>query len=140
MSLEKSYCKYLLECTDKILVFTSFTSFALISLLIALLVIVFTKLTFIYNGKIKVKLKGNCSKQEGKVSCSYRNVVNVFTVNELDSWLRNSNKDFTLGDCLFEAVNVDLDNCEYSGYGIGFDSRCFIVKCEFGKNVIVWCW
>ena len=96
-------------------------------------------LTFIYNGKIKVKLKGNCSKQEGKVSCSYRNVVNVFTVNELDSWLRNSNKDFTLGDCLFEAVNVDLDNCEYSGYGIGFDSRCFIVKCEFGKNVIVWC-
>ena len=46
-----------------------------------------------------------------------------YTVNQ---WLRYLNTDFALGNCLFGYVelnkNTDLNKCEYSGYGIGFDS------------------
>ena len=49
---------------------------------------------------------------------------------ELDTWSKDSNVDFTLKDFLFGSVkltkNINSDNCSYSGYGIGFDSRSFL--------------
>ena len=45
----------------------------------------------------------------------------------LNPLLKNLNPGFTLNNCLFESVkltsNTDLDECKYSGYKKGFDSR-----------------
>ena len=45
---------------------------------------------------------------------------------ELDTWWKDLNTDFTVGNCLFGAVklskNADLDKYKYSRYGIGFNS------------------
>ena len=53
-------------------------------------------------------------------------MVNYFIVDELDSWPRNFDTDFTLGGCLFGEVkptkNADLDKYSHSGYSIGFDT------------------
>ena len=70
-------------------------------------------------------------KQE-KINFKPKNVLNVFSVYELDAWPRDLNADFT---CLFGAVkltkNPDPDKYSYSG--IGFDSsslfsprKCFL--------------
>ena len=61
---------------------------------------------------------------------------------QLDTWSKNLNTDFTLGDCLFGGVkltkNVDLDKYGYSGDITGFDSRSdFSINGEFGKNVVL---
>ena len=51
--------------------------------------------------------------------------------------------DFALEDCFFGAVkvtkNADIDKCNNSGYGIGFDSRgtFLIPSAKFGQNVIL---
>ena len=49
------------------------------------------------------------------------------SVYTLGPQLRNFNKDFTLGNCLFGSVKVtknpDQDKSKYTGYGIGFDPR-----------------
>ena len=54
-------------------------------------------------------------------------MVNYFIVYELDSWSRDLNTDFTLGDCLFGGVkltkSIDPDKYSYSSFGIGFDTR-----------------
>ena len=61
----------------------------------------------------------------------------------LDRWSSYSNKDFTLGNCLFGSVklikNADPDKYKYSGYGIGFDSRSqfSFTDGSMGKNVII---
>ena len=45
----------------------------------------------------------------------------------LNLWLKNSNTDFILNNCLFGSVkltkNADLDKYKYKGYGIVFDFR-----------------
>ena len=57
--------------------------------------------------------------------------------------MKNLNKDFTLGNCLFGAVkltkNADLDKYKYTGYRIGFDSRSEFLFTDgsYGKNVII---
>ena len=98
------------------------------------------KLSFIYDAKITIELKGNYLKQD-KATFTHRNVVNSFTAYELHARSRDLNSKFTLGDCLFGAVkltkNADRDKFGYSGYGIGFDSRPNISKnFERGKGVI----
>ena len=79
------------------------------------------------NTRIRLKFRGSCLKQGDKVPFTPNTVVNLFIVYELERWLRNLNSDFTLKDCLFEAVkltiNADPDKYKYSGYSIGFDSR-----------------
>ena len=54
-------------------------------------------------------------------------MVNLFIVDELDTWLKDLNVHYTLKDCLFGSVKItkygDTDKHSYSGYGIGFDSR-----------------
>ena len=50
-----------------------------------------------------------------------------FIVYELDTWVRNLNTKFALGDCLFGTVNLtkntDPDKYRYSGCGNGFVVR-----------------
>ena len=60
----------------------------------------------LYNYKIKLKFKGSCLKQEDQAAFTPKNVVNVFTVYELDSWSRDLNTDFNLEDCLFGGVKL----------------------------------
>ena len=73
----------------------------------------------------------------------HKNVVNSYVSYELDTWSRDLNTDFTLGNCLFGAVkltkNADPDNYKYSSYGIGFDScsRFSWTDGRWGKNVII---
>ena len=90
----------------------------------------------------KVESKGICLKQ-GSVSFLHKNVVNLYTSYELDTWSRNLNTEFTLGNCLFGAVkltkNSDLYKYGYSGYGTGLDSRSQLSWSDSGwsKNVII---
>ena len=60
-------------------------------------------MAFIHNGRIRAKFKGNCLIQD-KISFTYRNLVNVVIVYELDTWSRDLNTDFTLSDWLFGAA------------------------------------
>ena len=61
-------------------------------------------LEIIYNyGKRKAKIKVICFKQDS-ASFIPGNVVNLNTSYKLDTWSRDLNTDFTLGNCLFEAV------------------------------------
>ena len=74
-------------------------------------------------------------------------MVNFFIVYELDSWPRDLNTEFTLGDCLFGDVkltkNPDPDKYSYSGYGIGFDMQIeySLPDSSVGKKVYyLWSW
>ena len=53
------------------------------------------------NSKMILKFKGNCLKQEDKAAYTPKNVVNLFTVNELETWSRDLSTGFTLKDYLF---------------------------------------
>ena len=50
----------------------------------------------------------------------------LFIVNELDTWSRELNTEFSLGDCIFGAVkltkNCSPDKYEHGGYDIGYDA------------------
>ena len=96
-----------------------------------------------HNSGIKLKFKGSCLKQEDKADFTPKNVVNFFVVQELDSWPRDLNYDFTFKNCLFGRVkltkNADPDEYSYSGYGIGFDTciQSSLPDISIGKNVII---
>ena len=79
------------------------------------------------NSRIRLRFEGSCLKQEHTPPFTPSNVVNLFIVYELDSWLSNLNTNFTLGGCLFGWVkltkNADRNKYSYSGCGIGFDTR-----------------
>ena len=90
----------------------------------------------------KIKFKGSCLKQEDKAVFTQKNVVNLFTAYELDTWSRDLNTDFTLKDCLFGAVkltkNADVDKYKYSSYGVQFDSQSAfsLSNSSIRKNVL----
>ena len=77
------------------------------------------------------------------VSFLHKNVVHLYISYKLDTWSRNLNTDFTLGNCLFRVVklakNADPDKYRYSGYGIGLNSRLQFSQSDgsWGKNVII---
>ena len=56
-----------------------------------------------------------------------KKVINLYISYKLGPQLRNLNRDFTLGNCLFGSVkltkNSDRDKYKYCRHGIGFDSR-----------------
>ena len=84
-----------------------------------------SKLKWIHNSKIAVEFKDICLKQE-KVTFTYRNVVNVFIVCDLDTWSRHFNKKLSLIDCLFGdfklTKNADPDKYGYLSCGIEVDA------------------
>ena len=65
-------------------------------------------------------------------------------VYELDTWSRDLNIKFKLGDCLSGAVKLtksaDPDKYGDSGYGVGFDahSQFSLTTAEWGKCYF-WC-
>ena len=76
-------------------------------------------LTIDYAGnKIRVKFKGSCLKQSNKISYTYKKMVNIYIVYEINVHTTNYNYP-TLENCLFGAValtkNADIDKYGYSG-------------------------
>ena len=84
-----------------------------------------------YNSRMRVRFKGSYLKQY-KVTFTPKNVVNLFTVYELDRLPENLNAEFTLKNCFFGAAkvtkNADPDKYSYSRCGIGFSFTFFISK------------
>ena len=60
---------------------------------------IFSPGIFCNYGKEKIKFKGICLKQD-KVSLIHGNEVNIYVTYELDTWSRDLNTDFSLGNCL----------------------------------------
>ena len=58
---------------------------------------------------------------------AFRKVINRYISYILDTWSRDLNTNFTLGNCLFRAMkltkNADPDKYGCSGYGTGFNAR-----------------
>ena len=77
------------------------------------------RLTYIYNGGIRAKFKGNCLIQDN-LSFTHRYVLNLFIAYKLDTWPRHLSTNFAIGDCLFGAIKLTKND---DGYGIGFDAR-----------------
>ena len=77
------------------------------------------------------------------VSFLHKNVVHLYISYKLDTWSRDLNTDFTLGNCLFRVAkltkNADPDKYRYSGYGIGLNSCLQFSHSDgsWGKNVII---
>ena len=91
--------------------------------------------------RLGIKFDGICLRQDS-ISFTHNNVVNFFIVCKLDTWSRDLNTDFTVGNSLFEAVkltkNADPDKCGYSDCGIEFDAHFqFSWSNEWGKNVAI---
>ena len=89
----------------------------------------------------KLKFKGSCLKHEDKTAVTPKNVVNLFTAYELDTWSRDLDIDFTLKYCLFRSINLNknTDKYKYSGYGIGFalHSTFSLHEGSMEKNAII---
>ena len=77
------------------------------------------------------------------VSLLRKKLVNLYISFILGIWLKDSNTDFVIGNCLFETVkvaeNTNQYQCKYSGYHIRFDSRseCLWIDGSIKKNVII---
>ena len=68
----------------------------------------------------------------------YKYIVNLYITYELDTWSRNLNTDFILGNCLIGAMkltkNADRNKYGYSSYCVGFDARS-----QFSWSDGSWC-
>ena len=93
-----------------------------------------------YEHHLRVIFSGSCL-QQSKIDYSNKK-ISFYIVYELRASSSSIN-DPTLQNCLFGTVtltkNVDIDNCKYSGYGIGFDSKgsFSFPSGGFGQNVII---
>ena len=78
-----------------------------------------------YCSRIRVKFNGSCLKQD-KTTYNHGKIVNIYIVYEISKNVNISSYS-TLKNCLFGAIsftkNVDIDECKYCGYGIGFDRK-----------------
>ena len=73
----------------------------------------------------------------------YKDIVNLYITYKLDTWSKDLNTDFALGNFLFGAVkltkNADPHKCKCSDHGIGFDFRSEFSQTDssVGKNVFI---
>ena len=93
-----------------------------------------------YGTKARVKFSGSCLKHD-KATDNQGTIVNIYIVYEMSKNCNISSYP-TLKNCLFGAVsltkNADIDQYNYSGYGIGFDRKGeFRFGDGFGKNCII---
>ena len=85
-----------------------------------------------------VKFNGSCLIKQDEFTFN-KKTVNIYIVYDLDSTLNNF--DPTLENCLFGAIKItktsDISKYNYSGYGIGFDSKGTFLHPtgSFGNNV-----
>ena len=91
------------------------------------------KIKWIQNSIIAGKLKARNLKQ-GKETFTPANVVKIFVVYKSDTWSQDLNANYTLQECLFEAVKLTKNNdphkYSYFVYGIGFYS-CSLSNSKF---------
>ena len=91
--------------------------------------------------KTRTEFKRSCLKLD-KITYPHGKIVTIYVVYET-SKNYNISCYSTLENCLFRAVsltkNADIDEYNYSGYGIGFDMHeCFShPSVENGRNIIV---
>ena len=92
------------------------------------------------NAKISLQFRGDFSKQN-KVTYSHGKIVNIYIVYRFSPHT-SSTHTFTLKDCLFGVINLtknsDPDKYQYSGYGMGFNSRGSFTHPDgdYGVNII----
>ena len=93
------------------------------------------------NTKIRVKFSGSCLKQD-EGTHDPRTIVNICFVYDLSKNYNISSYP-TLKNSLFGGVSLtkhdDIDQCKYSGYGIGFDRKgqFSFGSRGFGRYVII---
>ena len=85
-------------------------------------------------------MNGSCLKPD-KVKYNHGKIVNTYIIYEISKKYNISSYP-TVEKCLFGAVsltkNADIDQYEYSGYGIGFDRKGeFSFGSRFGRNCII---
>ena len=90
--------------------------------------------------KARVKFSGDCLKQE-KITFNHGKIVKIYIVYEIEKSVDITSYP-TAENCLFGVVkltkHIDVDQCKYSGYGIGFDRKgSYSIGDEIGKNVII---
>ena len=94
--------------------------------------------------RLRSRFDGSCIKEK-KAPFTPNNVVNLFTVYELDRWSWHLNTDFALKDCLFRAIkptkNADPGKYKCSAYSKEFDSHSEFLFTDgsIGK-IILWSW
>ena len=93
-----------------------------------------------YGTKTRVEFNASCLKQD-KVTHNHGIIVNIYIVYEIS---KNYNISCyqTLENCLFGVVSltkhVDIDQCKYSGCGIGFDRKGeFSFGNGFGRKCVI---
>ena len=70
-------------------------------------------------------------------------ILNLYISYTLDTWARDFNTYFTLGNCLFGTINLtknaDPDKYRYSGYDIAFNAlpNFWLPDSSWSKNVII---
>ena len=69
-------------------------------------------------------------------------IVNVYIIYDLDNWLKNPLRNFTLKNCLFGSTNIVKYNGKekyvYSSYGIAFDGKGeWSFDNDYARNVII---
>ena len=79
------------------------------------------RLIVIYNRRITAKFKGNCLIQDD-ICFIYKNLVNLYFVYKLDTRSRYLKTNFTLGDCLFGAVQLTKNAVAHKFKCNGYDS------------------
>ena len=95
----------------------------------------------VYNKtEIRIKLNEGCLKQFSP-TILHGGIVNIYIVYEIANSF-NANNYPTLENCLFGSVkltkHVDIDQYEYSGYGIGFERKGrFSMSNETGRNLMI---
>ena len=93
-----------------------------------------------FGGSCLVKLDGSCLVKENGLA-SNEKILNIYIAYDLDSSLNNF--DPTLQNSLFGVSKItksgDIDEYQYSGYGIGFDSEGTFTHPtgSFGQNAII---
>ena len=74
--------------------------------------------------KIRVRYSGSWLK-ENKIIYNHGKIVHIYIVSEINKNYNTTSSDPTLENCLFRRVsltkNCDIDQYNYSRYGIGFD-------------------
>ena len=77
--------------------------------------------------KIRVEFKGSCLKED-EISFKHGKIVNIYIIYEINENYNISSYP-TLENCLFVVVKLtkrpDIDQYEYSGYGIGLTENDF---------------
>ena len=91
-----------------------------------------------FGNKTRLKFNESCLKQN-ELTYTYRTIVNIYIVYEITA---SGSNDPTLKNSLFGAVkwtkNSDIDQYQYSGYGVGSDRKgsFSFPGGGFGQNVI----